>query len=283
MDWDDIRIFAELARRGSLSSTARQLKADHSTIARRMAALEAALGVKLFDRMPRGYVLTEAGQRLLRPVGGAEEAMASIERLAAGQSDRIEGVVRISAPPTLASHWLAPRLAPIRRLHPELVLEIIGDAAVADLFSRSADIAVRMSRPSGDSLISRRVGLLAYGIYASDEYLARTSERDYEFLGYGGALADVPQQRCLDQFAAGRPFAMRTNDLASLISAAQAGLGLAILPRILVEPKMTLVELLRVEEASRELWLVVHPDLRRSGRIRVVLDHLVRIFGTIEE
>lgn len=283
MNWDDIRIFAELARRGSLSSTARQLKADHSTISRRITALEAALDVRLFDRMPRGYVLTDTGQQLLQHVGQAEEAMAAIERFAAGQSDRIEGMVRISAPPTLASHWLVPRLASLRKAHPDLVLDVIGDADVADLFTRSADIAIRLSRPVNASLIARKVGKLAYGVYASDNYVARTKEGEYEFLGYGGALAEVPQQRWLDEFAAGRPFAMRTNDLASLIAATEAGLGLAILPRILAMSKSSLVELLRADAASRDLWLVVHPDLRRSAPIRVVLDHLAGLFAKLEK
>ncbi len=281
MDWNDLRFFVELARRGSLSATARQLKADHSTVARRIASLEAALDMRLFDRMPRGYLLTEEGKHLLERAGVMEVAAHSIERLAAGQSDRIDGVVRISAPPTFASRWLVPRLDPLRRSHPDLTLDVIGETAAADLMRRDADIGLRLSRPEGNALVARKLGVLAYAVYAARSYLGRVPEAAHEFLGYDQHLEEVPQQRWLERFAAGRRFAMRTNDLASLISAAEAGMGLAVLPKVLAEGLNDLVLVAEATGAERELWWVLHPDLRRSARVRVVLDHLTRITAAL--
>ena len=281
MDWNDLRFFVELARRGSLSATARQLKADHSTVARRIASLEAALDMKLFDRMPRGYLLTPEGERLLERAGAAEEAVHAIERLAAGRSGRIDGVVRISAPPTFASRWLVPRLAPLRRAHPDLTLDVIGETAAADLMRRDADIGLRLSRPRGNALVARRLGVLTYAVYAARSYLERVPEEAHEFLGYDQQLEEVPQQRWLEAFAAGRRFAMRTNDLASLISAAEAGMGLAVLPMVLAEELDDLVRVAEAAGAERELWWVLHPDLRRSARVRVVLDHLTSITAVL--
>lgn len=281
MDWNDLRFFVELARRGSLSATARQLKADHSTVARRIASLEAALGMKLFDRMPRGYLLTEEGRHLLERAGAMEVAAHSIERLAAARSDRIDGVVRISAPPTFASRWLVPRLDPLRRSHPDLTLDVIGETAAADLMRRDADIGLRLSRPEGNALVARKLGVLAHAIYAARSYLEYVPEEAHEFLGYDQHLEEVPQQRWLERFAAGRRFAMRTNDLASLISAAEAGMGLAVLPKVLAEGLNDLVLVTEATGAERELWWVLHPDLRRSARVRVVLDHLTRITAAL--
>jgi DNA-binding transcriptional LysR family regulator len=274
-DWDDLRFFAELARRGSLSETSRRLKADHSTVGRRIASLEAALGLKLFDRMPRGYVLTEHGVRLAEQVARVEEAIFSVERTAAGAAETISGRVCISAPRALASHWLVPRLAPLRQRYPSLELDVVGETGPANLAQREADIALRLSRPTSDALIARKLGELRYGLYGARAYLDATPEADWQFLGYDEALADVPQQRWLDAYVAGRSFAMRSNDLASLVSAARAGIGLAAVPHALAAGDLVCVA--EAAEAIRTLWMLVHPDLRRAGRVRVTMDYLGEI------
>jgi DNA-binding transcriptional LysR family regulator len=276
-DWNDLRYFAELARRGSLSETSRHLKADHSTVGRRIAALEAALGVKLFDRMPRGYVLTDQGARVAEQVGRVEEAVYAVERTVAGATDTLSGRVLISAPPALASHWLVPRLAPLRRLYPALELDIVGETGAANLARREADIALRLSRPSGGGLIARKLGELRYGLYGAPAYLDATPPADWQFLGYDEALAEVPQQRWLDAYADGRPFALRSNDLASLLAAAKAAMGLAAVPHVLAAGATDLVCVAQADAATRPLWMLVHPDLRRAPRVRVTMDHLAAI------
>lgn len=276
-DWNDLRFFAELARCGSLSATSRRLKADHSTVGRRIAALEAALAVKLFDRLPRGYVLTEQGARLAEQVARVEETIFAVERTAAGAAETISGRVCISAPPALASHWLVPRLAPLRRLYPSLELDVVGETGAANLARREADIALRLSRPTGKSLIARKLGELRYGLYGAPSYLDATPPADWQFLGYDEALAEVPQQRWLDAYAAGRPFALRSNDLASLVAAARAGMGLATVPHALAAGAADLVCAAEAAGATRTLWMLVHPDLRRAARVRATMDHLAEI------
>ncbi len=277
MDWDDLRFFAELARRGSLSETARRLRTDHSTVSRRVANLEQALRLKLFDRLPRGYVLTTEGERLAERMDVLEEAVFAIERLAGGSGAAVEGRVRISAPPAFASHWLMPRLAPLQRLHPALVLDLVGATGTASLVRREADLALRLSRPTDGALIGRKLGELGYGLYGARSYVDNTAESERVFLAYDEDLDDVPQQRWLRKLAAGRPIALLTNDLASLLSGVCASMGLAAIPHALVEERDDLVCLAENNEATREMWLVVHPDLRRSTRVRAVIDHLVAI------
>lgn len=280
-DWDDLRFFVELARRGSLSETARRLRTDHSTVARRIGSLEAALGLKLFDRLPRGYALTPEGEAVLARAGAVEQAVLAVERLAGGAQGMVDGRVRLSAPPAFASHWLVPRLAPLRLRHPGLVLDVIGTPAFASLARREADLALRLSRPQGDGLVARRVGLLRYGLYGARTYVEATAEADRVFLGYDEELERSPQQAWLRRVAGGRPFVLMANDLATLVAAAQAGMGLAALPHVLATPG--LVCLGEGQEAERELWLVVHPDVRRAARVRAVMDHLVAITAELRE
>ena len=229
MNWDDLRLFAELVRQGNLSATARRLRIDHSTVARRIDSLERALNMKLFDRLPRGYVLTVEGERIAERVGVLEEAVFSIQRFQ-GSEATIEGRVRISAPPAFASLWLVPRLAALMRDHPGLVLDVIGATAAASLARREADIALRLSRPTDGALKTRNLGRLRYGLYGACTYLDKVAEEDWAFLAYDEALEASPQQRWLRKITQGRPVAMLTNDLVSLISAARAGMGLAALP-----------------------------------------------------
>jgi DNA-binding transcriptional LysR family regulator len=276
MDWDDLRFFAELVRQGNLSATARRLHADHSTVSRRIDSLERALQLKLFDRLPRGYVLTAEGERIAERVGIVEDAVFAIQRLG-GADAAIEGRVRISAPPAFASLWLVPRLASLRRDHPGLVLDIVGATATASLARREADMALRLVPPEDSALKARSLGRLRYGLYGARTYLDRVAREDWAFLAYDEELDQTPQQRWLRKVAGGRPIAMLANDLVSMISAARAGMGLAALPHLLVEEDKDLVRVAESEEAARELWLVHHRDIGRSARVRVVMDHLVAV------
>ncbi len=124
MDWDDLRFFAELARTGSLSAAARTLRVDHSTVARRIASLEGALGIRLFDRLPRGYELTPEGEHVREQVERLEEDVFALQRVAQGRGSGLSGTVRVSAPPAFASLFLSPRLGLLRQRHPDIVLEL---------------------------------------------------------------------------------------------------------------------------------------------------------------
>lgn len=277
MNWDDLRFFVALARAGSLSEAARRLAADHTTVARRVGELEQALGLKLFDRMPRGWVPTAEGAALAERAADVEAAIHAVARFADGRSETIDGRVSISAPPALASLWLAPRLAPLTRAHPGLTLDLIGDVADASLVRREADVALRLRQPSDSGLIGRRIGDLRYGLYGARDLVEATAGEDLDFLGYDERLDGVPQQLWLRERARDRRIALVTNDLVTLLTAVRAGMGLAALPHVLAAADDGLVCLEEAEAATRPIWLVVHPDLRRSARIRAVMDHLIEV------
>jgi DNA-binding transcriptional LysR family regulator len=278
-NWDDIRYFLELGRVGSLSQAARWLKVDHSTVARRIGALERRMGLKLFDRLARGYVLTEEGQRLLAAAERVEDEAIALGRLAGSASAEPGGVVRVAAPPVVASAFIAPHLRPFRDRHPAIRIELVGGAPAANLERREADLAVRLSKPDDGRLVARRIGRLGYGFYAARDYLAARKPAERDYIGYDSSLEHVPQQRLLMKQTRGRPLAFTANDLASLYQAARAGLGIAAIPHFLAAEDPLLKRLpLDAGGADREIWLLVHPDLRRSPRVRMVMDFMIALF-----
>jgi DNA-binding transcriptional LysR family regulator len=279
MDWDDLRFFAELARTGSLSAAARVLRVDHSTVARRIASLEGALGIRLFDRLPRGYVLTPEGEQVQEWVAQLEEDVFALQRAIQGRRSGLSGTVRVSAPPAFASLFLAPRLGLMRERHPDIVLELSGTNVSVSLTRREADIALRLAQPEASSLITRKVATSAYGLFASRAYAIGRDPDAIDLLGYEESLEHIPEQQWLRGFAQGRPLVLRANDLVSLLSAVRAGLGAAVLPFFATGNDLELVCLRREGMPVRDVWLVVHEDVRRSPRVRVVMDMLIEILA----
>ncbi|WP_322401639.1 LysR family transcriptional regulator [Massilia luteola] len=276
LDWDDIRYFVELARQGKLSATARVLRVEHSTVARRIGMLETRLGVRLFDRLPKHWVLTAEGEELLAQARRVEDEALAFARAGAGAST-LRGVVRLSAPPVFSSVFLVPRLGALRARWPAIALEIIGEVREADLYRREADLALRMARPSQAGLAARPLAQTGYGLYAASGWFERPAE-EWEFIGHGEAMKETPQQKWLAKFVAGRPYAFWTNDAAAMLAACRAGLGVAVLPHFLGrgDPMLALHPDYG-QVLSRPLWLAVHPDVRRSPRVTLMAELLAAL------
>lgn len=276
MDWDDLRYFAELSRCGSLSAAARQLKVDHSTVGRRVAALEESLDVRLFDRLAHGWVLTPAGQQVAERLQVVEQELFALASFARGQGATLSGVVRITAPPALAAHFLAPRLGGMRSTHPQVEIELIGEIRNSNLTRREADLALRLGRPSEASLIGRRMPDCTFGLYGSRAYLESRRPSDWTLIGWDDVLEQSPQQQWLRRYADGRPVGVRSNDLAIQLAAVEAGYGVAVLPHFIAHDRGDLMCIERGDPLlRRELWLLVQSDVRRSPAVRAVMDLLV--------
>jgi DNA-binding transcriptional LysR family regulator len=271
--WDDIRYFLELTRHGKLTATARVLGVEHSTVSRRVAALEKRLGIRLFDRLPKSWNLTKEGEELLAYAHRIEEEALAFSRASMGIG-ALRGTVKISAPPVFASHFLVPRLAALRHRWPGIMIEMIGEARQANLFRREADLAIRLSRPDEPGLAARLLAEMGYGLYGAAGWLERQAQ-DWEFIGYDEALRETPQQAWLEKLSAGRPFVFRANDLAALYQACRAGLGLAVLPHFLARDDPALFAIRDHPcPMNRPIWMVIHPDVRRSPRVKLVAEIL---------
>jgi len=276
LDWGHLRFFLELVRTGSLSRAARRLAVDRNTVARRVAALEEELGLPLFERGPQGWTRTPAGQELAEMAGRVEEDVLALARRAEATDRAISGTVRLTTATHLAAHLLAPALGELRRCHPRLVLEIAADQRIFDLTRREADLAVRMGRPGEAGLVARKLSDVAFGLYASPDYLAgRSGPVDFardRFMGFDEGLARTPQERWLARVAPERAVVFRSNSTASLVAAARGGMGVAVLPRFLADADPSLRRLEGPEPAGHELWLIVHGDLRRTPRVKAVME-----------
>ncbi|NUA27321.1 LysR family transcriptional regulator [Cupriavidus basilensis] len=290
LDWENLRHFLAVARTGTLSGAARDLQVDHATVSRRLAALEAGLQALLVERLPRSCRLTPLGVSVFEHAKTMEAAAFAIERQTRASHEPVSGKVSLSAPPVLTTHLLAGRLADFRAAYPGIQLCVSAQARAVSLTRREADVALRLVRPSESSSVVRKLGQMPFALYASLDYPALRNPRDWTFIAYDAQFADMPQQRWLLELAGPRPVGCELSDISSHLAAARAGAGVAGLPCFLGDADAGLVRLEHEGAAfSRDIWLVVHRDLRRSAPVRAVMDFLGEVvaghgaFGSASE
>lgn len=279
LDWDDLRFFLALSRHGSLSAAARELRVAQSTVGRRLTSLETSLGVRLLNRTPEGYIPTLAGQDVLEQAARLEEAAQHLERSVGGRDTRLAGVVRVTSAETIATHILAPLFAGFHRTHTDIMLELIPNARELSLSMREADISVRLKRPDQHDLVVRRIGGIAFGLYASSNYLAHFGAPDYDS-GCAGQycitqfedIEDATQTGWLADLAPRARISLQTSSHEAAVAGAVHGAGLACLACFRADREPDLVRLAALSQIPRaSIWLVVHRDNRMTPRIRVVL------------
>lgn len=278
--WDDLKTFLACHRTGSLARAGRALRVDQTTAGRRLAALESALGARLFDRVTRKMTLTAAGASLLELAEQVEQSAIDLGRRAEGADARVEGVVRLATSETLATTFVARQLGPLHAAHPRLELELVTGQTSLNLLRREADLALRAGpRPTQQSLILRRLGRHGFGLFASRAVSRRKQRR---FIGYCDDLAAIPPVRWLEEHRGGEPYSLRANSLITAAQAALGGLGVCAIPIFLGLRTPGLVRVSAEEVGSSEFWIVVHPDLQHTARVRVVIDHLAAVMRAEE-
>ena len=279
LDWEDVRYFVALARRGTLSATARELRVNHATVARRVASLEGAVGRALFDRRANGYALTADGKALLDEARAMDEAALSVlRRLDAGTE--LNGLVRLAIGRVLAERFLMDRLRAFHARYPAIDLEVIGGSRVVSLARREADLALRYGSPKDSDLIGRRVATIGFGLYASPAYRNKIgADTAPDFIGFDAESDFVAEAAWLGQEFGERRFSLRTSSQSTQAAAARAGFGIALLPRYLAAADPGLVPVsLANKLPEREVWLIIRRDLRNVPRVRALSDYLVEVF-----
>lgn len=280
MEWDDLRVVLAVTREGTLSGAARRLGVTHSTVFRRLGAMEEQIGARLFERFRDGYVPTPAGETAAEAAARLEEEVLTLERRLSGQDLRPSGVVRITTTDTLGT-ILMRHLPAMRALHPEIQPEVVISNAMANLTRREAEIAIRPTPDPPDILVGRRVADIAHAIYGSKAYLSRHREADlsaYDWIGLDDALANTVIGRWIRENLRAAHVTCRVDALPALRDATAAGLGLALLPCYLGDaaPGLRRLSQKKMAEPLSALWLLTHDDLRRTGRIRATLDFLAK-------
>ncbi len=272
---DDLRLIRAIGAAGSLAGAARALKIDHSTAFRRLAAVEARLGVKLFERARDGYTPTAACEAALVTAAAILDDLAAFERRLAGEDLRPAGVVRLTTTDTLVDLVL-PALAEIRRAHPDILVELVVANSFLTLTKRDADIALRPAAAAPEQLVGRRLAAVATAPYASPAYLSEHGEAElsrHHWIGFDESLGHLRSARWLAATVPAVQIVLRTDSLLGLRSAARSGIGAAAIPCYLGDADPALRRLAPpLPELEVPLWLLTHPDLRRVARIRAVLD-----------
>ncbi len=283
VDWNDLRFFLAVAREGSLAGAARQLAVNHSTVFRRLNAFEARLAARLFERLPSGYLLTPAGERLLTRAERVEAELDGLAREVMGLDARLSGTVRLTTAPNLAVSYVAPALPAFRTRYPGVLLEVAASTENRDLSRREADVALRATSRPPEHLVGRRAVAFPWWVCAGDRWLAANPApaamadlHRCPLIGADDTLARLPAFAWAARHLPADRVAARSDDLDTMAAMAVAGVGLALLPQDQVLPG--LVHLFPLDPpAHTELWLLTHPDLRQVPRVRAVMDFLAEV------
>ncbi|KUM44785.1 LysR family transcriptional regulator [Pseudomonas sp. EpS/L25] len=287
LNWDDLRIFLELARAGSLARAAKRLKIDQSTVSRRLAHLEQALGASLFERTPKGLQLNTLGHQVLAATDPMDSAYAAALASLGGQAREAAGPVRIGTMEGIASLYLTQHLPRFSQSHPRITLELVTSTQQLHVTRREADIFLSFFQPSGSGLDVEHLGRFALHLYASPTYLARLSEPRtvaelgaHEFVGYIDDLVQIEAVRWLEEAVPEAQTVFQSSSMLAQMFAAAAGSGLVLLPEFAGAGRFGLQRLLAQEvEVRRDLWLSVHHDLRYAPRIKAVVGFLQQLFA----
>ncbi|MBV9429302.1 MAG: LysR family transcriptional regulator [Bradyrhizobiaceae bacterium] len=271
MDWSDLRYVLTIARAGTLTPAARRLGVNQTTVARRLAAAEKALGTRLFERRDGVLFPTKAGEAAIARAAQVEETVLALERGIGGADAAVAGTVRLTAVPILANRLLIPAVPRLFARHPRLHLELIAEPRNLSLTRREADVALRLARPESGAALVRRIGRLDYAVYGP-----RRGAGDLAWVTYEEGSAHLPQARFIAaQGEATAPLAV--NDAEALVEAVRAGFGKSLVPCFVGDRAPGLRRLGRGVAFSRDIWLMVHRDLRAQARIAAVIDWLLEL------
>ncbi len=286
LNWDDLRLFLAVAREGSISGAARQLGVQHSTVSRRLRILEKALGARLIERKKGAYELTPAGASLTLSVRQMEKTALDAEGALSGKDALLTGELRITAINNMATTVLMPMFASFSRKYPEINLHIIVSNKYASLPQREADIAIRLTNTPTDTLIGKRLTTVASTVYGSRSYLERLRARRARPAWLGVECCAFHQswtkEACDEE---GHNFFL--DDTLLTKAALIEGLGVAYLPCFMGDMEPELERYCPPDpQLNIGLWLLFHPDLKRTARILAFRDHIVeevqsqeRLFG----
>jgi len=268
-DWNDLRYFLEVARRGKLSAAALRLGVDHTTVARRIAALEQQLAIPLFHRKNRAYHLSEEGRRLLSYAEKMESSSIALLDEITPTPTGPTGTVRLATPEAFGSQFLAPHCISFHARYPGITLELVAETRQHTFTKREADIAVTLAKPQHGRIKSKKISDYRLRLYAAPSYLQRhppivqLADLDHhQFIWYVDELLPVPELRFLDKVIPDPTVIFRTTNVTGQARAAESGLGIALLPCYVANSMKALTPVLPREiNVMRELWLSVHEDI----------------------
>jgi len=275
VNWDDLRVFLAVARSGSISNGARLLDLQHSTVSRRMRKLEQDLGVRLFDKVPSGYALTTAGENLMQAANRMEREVLAVDGTLSGKDLKPSGPLRVTAIDNMSITVLMPMFTAFSRQYPEVTLHVMVSNSDVSLAQREADVAIRLTNTPPDTLIGKRVITVSSTIYGSPEYIEQLRKHGVEPQWLGVECCSFhkswTKQACGD-----RPHRFYVDDTLLTQAALREGMGVSILPCFMGDPDPALARYTEPQpEWDLGLWILLHPDLKRTARVLAFRDHMM--------
>jgi DNA-binding transcriptional LysR family regulator len=284
-EWSDLRHFLEVYRTGTLTLAGRRLGVDQTTVARRIQALEQAVGTQLFDHTTAGHKLTVAGIKLLPRAEAMETMGIAIEAEIAGRDHALSGLVRIGATEGFGSFFLAQRLPVLNDRQPNLGIELISIPRFVNLSNREADIAIGQERPAAGRIVASKLTDYVLQLYAAPDYLAKTpkirSRKDLDshaFIGYVDDLLYTKELRYLESVCRTPRLAFSSTSIIAQYNAAIAGAGIAILPAYMVSPNSGLETVLPNDvKLTRSYWITTRSEQLKLARVRTAWDFIKEV------
>ena len=283
-DWNDLRYFIAVAREGSTLAAARALRTSQTTVARRIAALEDALGFPVFEKRQSGYSMTPAGHDLVERAKQVEAAANRFAEAAAAQSRDVSGTVKVTTEEVYAITVLAPILRELHERYPDILIDLDTSQQVRDLGAGEADISLRSTKggqqPAG--LVGRQLCVDDWSLYCSRDYAARHGAparladlKKHPFIGGGGGNLWIHYEAWLQALGLEQQVAMHHATSGGLLSGVRSGFGIAVLPCIVADGDPDLVRCVPPRsDHGRILWLFTHERCRHTPRVRLVIDFL---------
>lgn len=280
MEWDDFRLVKMVAEHRALGPAAEALKLNHSTVFRKLNALEEKLGARVFERSRTGYTLTNAGEEMLAIAAQMADAVNNFERRIAGMDARPTGELRITTTDTLFQHLLLPILAGFREQYPGIILEVNIEPRALNLSRRDADVAIRVASDPPETLIGRRIAPLVwapYGLASSTRTIDPATVYDGEFnwIGFSEPIINSNAGRFLMARVPASRVVLTISSVGAMANAVEHGIGFGFLPCFLGDANPALKRVgPPAPSIASHLWLLTHADLRGSVRTRAFLDYV---------
>jgi DNA-binding transcriptional LysR family regulator len=277
MNWNDLKYFLTLAREGTVSGTGRVLNVKHTTVARRIEALEASLGTRLFDKSRSGYAMTQAAENLYKQVVSMEEKVQTIDRQTANQDSALAGPLKLTIAFELANRLIIPKLDEFCQRFPDIDMQLLMTKGLVNLAAMEADLAVRMTPNPPDYLVGNEIMKLHHGIYLSKDHLQCRSKKTKVIL----FRSENKKPDWIKQHAATSEVSLRVDDVGSMAVAAANGFGLAKLPCFIGDTQPGLVRLdYKIPPSDWGIWILNHVELRTTARVRACKDHLISVLDS---
>jgi len=283
LEWNDLSVILAVCRQGSLSGAARVLGYNHSTVFRKISAIEQKTGVRFFERLPDGYRMTEAGESALRTAERIEAEVHALGREVLGQDMRLQGKVRITSPEGMSATLLPQMLRAFHQRHPDVTFDVAGGHGAFDLGRREADIAIRATSRPPDTALGRKVCEFRFALYASPDYPKLDEDiplAEHDWCMIPDTIEWLVPLVWKKVLYGERRVVFASGATMPVVNAARSGLGLTMMPCYVGDLMDGLARVSGlIEPLTLELWVLTHPDLRHTARVKVLMQYLYEMLG----